>query len=306
MKAVSDDRTMERLEKLKAERNALVLAHNYQIPQIQDAADYVGDSLELSRQSAASDAEVIVFCGVDFMAETAKILAPEKTVLHPAPGAGCPLAQMIDVSDLRQAKEAHPDAAVVCYVNSSAAVKAESDVCCTSSNAVDVVNALEEDEVLFVPDKNLADWVSKQTSKRIIPWSGYCTPHNGVRPEEVTRAKELHPDAVVMVHPECRPEVVAMADVVTSTSGMLRYAAKSESREFIVGTEMGLLHGLQKQNPDKRFYLLSPALVCPNMKQIATLEMIVDCLERNEPQVDVPEPVRKRAYAAVERMLSIG
>ncbi|MCK9221990.1 MAG: quinolinate synthase NadA [Limnochordia bacterium] len=295
----------ERIVRLKKERNAIILAHNYQLPEIQDIADVTGDSLELARLASQNDADVIVFCGVDFMAETAAIVNPDKTVLLPAKDAGCPLAEMADAQSLVAKKKEYPDAAVVCYVNSSAEVKAESDICCTSANAVDVVNSLKEDRVLFVPDQNLASWVARHTEKEIIPWNGYCITHHRVRAEEVHRAKEAHPDAVVVVHPECPAEVVDLADEVASTTGILRYVKNSSAQKFIIGTEMGLLHRLMKENPGKVFFILSPGLVCPNMKKISSIQMVLDALESNAPQVRVDEEIRLKALAAVERMLAI-
>ncbi|MBI2914648.1 MAG: quinolinate synthase NadA, partial [Firmicutes bacterium] len=286
---------VDRLKELREARNAVILAHNYQLPQIQDAADYVGDSLGLSRQAAATGADVIVFCGVHFMAETASILCPDKTVLLPARNAGCPLAEKADVPELLEMKAKYPGARVVAYVNSSARVKAESDVCCTSGNAVKVVEAQEARQVIFLPDRNLAHWVSKQTSKEIIPWPGFCITHQRVGVEDVSRAREAHPEALVVVHPECRPEVVELADWVASTDGILRYCREKNALKFIIGTEMGLIHRLKKENPGKSFFLLSPGLVCPNMKKTSSLEMVVRALERMEPRITVPEDVRLRA-----------
>lgn len=297
---------VKEIQDLKKERNAIILAHNYQIPEIQDIADYVGDSLELSRKAAATTADIIVFCGVRFMAETATILAPDKIVLLPAPDADCPLAQTVDVPALRKMKERYPQATVVCYVNSSAAVKAESDICCTSSNAVNVVRSLNSKQILFIPDQNLANWVARQVpEKEIIPWQGFCITHHRVRPEELARVRQAQPDAVIMVHPECQPGIVEQADVVTSTAGMLKYARKSTTTKFIVGTEMGLLHRLQLENPNKEFFLLSPGLVCPNMKKIADLTMVKDTLQRMQPVIYVPADIRQRARASLEAMLKI-
>jgi len=295
----------ERIQQLKKERNALILAHNYQLPEIQDIADFTGDSLELARLARETDAEVIVFCGVDFMAETAAILNPDKTVLLPAKDAGCPLADMATADALIEKKKEYPDAAVVCYVNSTAEVKAESDICCTSANAVKVVNSLEQDRVLFVPDQNLASWVARHTDKEIIPWQGFCITHHRLRAEDVKRAREAHPDAIVVVHPECPPEVVDLADEVASTTGILKYVKNSSAQKFIIGTEMGLLHRLMKENPGKTFFILSPGLVCPNMKKISSIQMVLDALETNTHHVVVEEPLRSRALAAVERMLAL-
>ena len=290
--------------RLKRERNAVILAHNYQPGDVQDVADLRGDSLELSRAAAREEAEVIIFCGVDFMAETAAILSPEKRVVMPAAGASCPMASMITARDLRGFKEENPGAAVVCYVNSSAEVKAESDICCTSANGVEVVASLEEETVLFVPDRNLGRYVSRFTDKRIITWNGYCYVHDRYTPEDVSRARALHPEAEVLVHPECRPEVIDLADGVYSTSGMARRAEESPSREFIIGTEVGMNYRLKVENPGKEFYPLSEKAVCLDMKK-TTLERVRSALETLEPRVTVPEEVAGRARVAIERMLSI-
>lgn len=295
----------ERVLELKRRRGAVILAHLYQRPEIQDVGDFVGDSLGLSQQAAAADAEVIVFCGVHFMAESAAILSPEKTVVLPEPNAGCPMADMVAPEDLRAKKRELPGVPVVCYVNSSAAVKAESDVCCTSRNAVDVVQSVEGDTVIFVPDRNLGDYVGRSTDKRVIAWDGYCATHDRITPGEVRRAKDDHPHAVVMVHPECRPEVIDLADHVLSTSGMLRLAQESPAEEFIVGTERGILYQLSRQNPEKTFFVPSHAKqYCPNMKK-TTLRKLAWALERLEPRVTVAEEIRVRAARALERMLDV-
>lgn len=291
--------------KLKREHNAVILVHLYQRPEIQDLGDYVGDSLGLSQRAAASSADVIVFCGVHFMAESAAILSPHKTVLLPEPRAGCPMAEMVTAEDLKARKRELPGVPVVCYVNSSAAVKAESDVCCTSRNAVQIVDSIGGDTVLFVPDRNLAHYVGTKTNKKVIPWDGFCPTHDNLTPAEILRAKREHPEALVMVHPECRPEVVALADHVLSTSGMLRLARESDAREFIVGTEQGILYQLTGQNPEKVFHVPSAAKqYCPNMKK-TTLPKLAWALERLEPRVTVTEDVRVRAAKALERMLAL-
>ncbi len=295
----------KRIQQLKKERNAIILAHNYQRGDVQDVADFVGDSLGLSREAATHKADVIVFCGVDFMAESAAILSPEKTVLMPELNAQCPMAAMITPESLRLEKEKIPKAAVVCYVNTSAAVKAESDICCTSSNAIKVVNSLKEKEIIFVPDRNLAWYVAAHTDKKIIPWNGYCPTHHLILPGDILLEKEEHPRAEVLVHPECRPEVIEIADKVLSTEGMLRYAAQSSSSEFIIGTEVGLLHRLGKENPGKKFIPATRYAVCPNMK-MNTLGSIIRALERNEHVIKVPEDIRKRAKLALDRMLEVG
>ncbi|MBS3899984.1 MAG: quinolinate synthase NadA [Dethiobacter sp.] len=295
---------LERLRELKEQRNAIILAHNYQIGEVQDAADYVGDSFGLSRIAANTDADVIVFCGVHFMAEGAAILAPEKTVLLPEILAGCPMAEMITAEALRDKKKEYPEATVVAYVNTSAAVKAESDICVTSSNAVAVVNSLAAAEILFVPDMNLGSFVADRTDKRVILWEGYCITHHRVRAADVTQARERHPDALVVVHPECRPEVVKAADYAFSTGGILDFARNSREKKLIIGTEMGLIHRLQRENPEKEFYLLHQGLVCPNMKY-TNLEKVVTALEKMQPVITVSASVRERARQALERMLAV-
>jgi len=289
---------------LKRERNAVILAHNYQIPEVQDVADLVGDSLELSRAAAHLDAEVIVFCGVDFMAETAAILSPQKKVVLPEKGAWCPMAHMITPDQLKELKALYPEAAVVCYVNSTAEVKAESDICATSANGVQVVNSLPQKQVIFVPDRNLAAYVARNTEKQIIPWNGYCYVHDHFTPEEVRAARARHPQAEVLVHPECRPEVIDLADYVYSTAGMGRHARASKAREFIIGTEVGMLYRLKKENPGKEFYPLSEKAVCQNMKK-TTMEKVLRALQTLEPRVTVPEEVAARARRAIERMLVV-
>jgi quinolinate synthase len=296
--------TIEEISRLKREKNAVILAHNYQPGEIQEIADLVGDSLELSRAAAKLEAKIIVFCGVDFMAETAAILSPEKTVLQPARGASCPMAHMITPDQLRELKAIYPDAAVVCYVNSTAGVKAESDICCTSANGVQVVNSLDQKQVIFVPDKNLASYVSRFTDKEIIPWNGYCYVHDHFTREDVLAAKRLHPRAEILVHPECRPEVVDLADRVFSTAGMSKYAKSSQVEEFIIGTEVGMLYRLQKENSGKKFYPLSESAVCKDMKK-TDLGQVEKSLETLEPKVTVPKDIAQRARKAIERMLSI-
>ncbi|VVB68743.1 Quinolinate synthase A [uncultured archaeon] len=295
---------MEEILALKKERNAVILAHNYQIPEVQDIADLVGDSLELSRAAAHQDAEVIVFCGVDFMAETAAILSPQKKVVLPEKGAWCPMALMIAPDQLQELKANYPEAAVVCYVNSTAEVKAHSDICCTSANGVQVVNSLPQKQVIFVPDRNLAAYVARHTEKQIIPWNGYCYVHDYFTPEEVRAARARHPQAEVLVHPECRPEVIDLADYVYSTAGMGRHARASKAREFIIGTEVGMLYRLKKENPDKEFYPLSEKAVCQNMKK-TNLAKVLRALKTLEPQVTVPEDIASKARRAIERMLAV-
>ncbi|MDO8964267.1 MAG: quinolinate synthase NadA [Coriobacteriia bacterium] len=291
---------------LAAERRAVILAHNYQRAEVQDVADFVGDSLGLSRTASETDAEVIIFCGVHFMAETAKILAPTKTVVLPEEHAGCPMADMITGEKLAAWKAQYPGVPVVTYVNSTAEVKALTDVCCTSANAPAVVRSLGAPRVLFAPDRNLAAWVAEQVPEvEVIAWQGFCPTHERIKPEMLLAAIDAHPEAEVLAHPECRPEVLALADEVLSTSGMLRRAAESDATEFIVVTEEGLLHGLAKAAPGKRFYTLDPVPVCPNMK-LTTLEKVRAALETLEPRIEVPADVADAALASVERMIAIG
>jgi quinolinate synthase len=294
----------QEIRQLKEEQNAILLVHNYQLPEIQDIADCTGDSLELSRAAATMDGEVIVFCGVDFMAETAAILSPHKTVLLPAEDACCPMAQMITADELKLAKERQPDAAVVCYVNTTAEVKAESDICCTSSNAVKVVNAVEQDEIIFVPDRNLGRYAQRFTKKKVLPWEGFCIVHDRITPTQVQEARKAHPGAVVLVHPECRPAVIDCADHIASTSGIIKEVFSSKSQEFIIGTEVGILHRLKKECPGKRCYPLSEAAVCHNMKK-TDLAKVRDSLETLMPRITVPQDVADRARNAIERMLAI-
>ena len=294
----------EKIKTLLQKRRAILLAHNYQPPEIQDLADLCGDSLELSIQAARTGAEVIVFCGVHFMAETASILSPDKTVLLPRMDAGCPMADMIEPRALQARRDALPPMPVVTYVNSSAAVKALSTICCTSANAVEVVNSLDAEEILMTPDRNLARYTASRTRKKIHMWDGCCPIHDRLRPADVQNAKRKHPDAVFMAHPECRPEVLELADVVTSTSGMLRYPEKSESTAFIVGTEVGLLYPLQKAHPDRHFYPASADMLCPDMKKI-TLGDIAKSLEFMDGQVKVPEKTSVPARKAVQRMIDL-
>jgi quinolinate synthase len=294
----------EQILKLKKEKNAVILSHNYQRGEVQDIADFVGDSLELSQKAARTDADVIVFCGVHFMAETASILNPHKTVLLPDANAGCPMANMITAEQLRQKKKELPHATVVTYINSTAEVKAESDYCCTSANGVKVVQSIDNEEILFVPDQYLGDFIARRTGKKMTLWPGYCPTHVKILPEDIIQRKKEHPKAKVVVHPECRPDVIALADEALSTSGMIRYAAREDVSELIVGTEVEILHRLNKENPGKKFFPASKKAVCPNMKKI-TLEKILDALETMTPEVTVPEEIRVKARAAVDRMLAI-
>ncbi len=296
----------EEIRSLAAGCDAVVLAHNYQNPEVQDVADYVGDSLGLSRRAAATDASVIVFAGVRFMAETAKILSPDKLVLMPEPDAGCPMADMLTGDQLAEWREEYPGASVVTYVNSSAEAKALSDVCCTSANAVEVVRSLGSKRVLFGPDRNLAAWVAAQLPRvEIVAWDGWCPAHDEVTPDQVLEAIERHSDAEILVHPECRPEVTVLADAVLSTSQMLRHAASSAAEEIIVVTEVGLLHGLAKAAPSKRFVHVIPAMLCRDMK-ITTIEKVRDSLTSLKTPMDVEPEVASAALGAVERMIALG
>ncbi|PIP21274.1 MAG: quinolinate synthase [Candidatus Omnitrophica bacterium CG23_combo_of_CG06-09_8_20_14_all_40_11] len=295
----------KKISELKKKRNAIILAHNYQLPEVQDVADFHGDSLELSRMAAKTEASVLVFCGVHFMAETASILCPQKLVIMPDLFAGCPMANMITADQLKKLKKEHPKAVVVGYVNTSAEVKAELDICCTSTNAVAVVNALEDrEEIIFVPDKYLADYVAKQTRRKIISWNGFCPTHVKILPEDIKREKKFHPFAKVMVHPECLPAVVAMADAVLSTSKMCKFAKETDAKEMIIGTEVGLIHRLKIDNPAKEFYPASERTVCPNMKR-TTQEKILWALEELKEEVRVSDEIRTRAKKAIDRMLQI-
>ncbi len=297
---------IEKIEKLKKKRNAVILVHNYQIGEVQAIGDYLGDSLGLSRKAAATDADIIVFCGVHFMAETASILAPDKAVLIPDPEAGCPMADMITADQLRAVKEEHPGAVVVAYVNSTAAVKAETNICCTSANAAAVVASIpSEKDIIFVPDQFLGSFVVRETGRQLILYPGYCPVHRKLLPGAVLRQKEIHPEAVVMVHPECTPEVIELADEVLSTSGMERLAASSEKNEFIVGTEADMVTRLKRSNPDKVFYPADNRVVCPNMKKI-TLEKVLWSLEEKKFEVRVPDEIRKKAKRSVDAMVAIG
>jgi len=294
------------IRKRRQDLNAVIMAHFYQPPEIQDIADMVGDSLQLARDASKASADVIVICGVSFMAESAKIMNPDKLIVTPDPAAGCPMAEMITGAQLKEWKASRPGAQVVCYVNTSAEVKAESDICCTSSNAVDVVNSLPKDApILFVPDKNLAHFVSAKTGRDIEAWPGYCPIHHQVTAEQVLAQKALYPDALVIVHPECPPEVVALADVAVSTGGMLKYVEQSPAQEFIIGTEAGLLHQMYKRFPDREFHIVRQDFLCPNMK-LNSLEKLHRVLETLEPPIEVPEDIRVRAYQSLERMLAIG
>ncbi|PYG85035.1 quinolinate synthetase [Ruminiclostridium sufflavum DSM 19573] len=293
------------IKKMKIEQNAVIVAHSYQADEVQEIADVVGDSFALSQFCASNTADTIVFCGVHFMAESAKILSPEKTVLLPEINAGCPMADMVTAEDLREAKKKYPEAAVVCYINSSAEVKAECDVCCTSSNALAVIKSINKKDILFVPDQNLGSYVAKMVpEKNIILWEGYCITHHKIKAEEVLKMKEMHPDAILLVHPECKPEVALIADFVGSTKQIIDYAKNSEQCKFIIGTEMGVLYQLKKDSPDKTFYLMSNGLICPNMKK-TSLKSVHDALAYKRYEINLGSDIINRASHCLNKMLEV-
>jgi quinolinate synthase len=299
------NKLLDNIERLKQQHNAIILAHNYQPGEIQDIADFSGDSLGLSIKAAQTEADVIVFCGVQFMAETAAILSPQKTVLLPDKSAGCPMADMITAEQLRKLKQEHPDALVVCYVNSTAEVKAESDYCCTSANAVELVNSLPKDrQILFVPDQHLGKFVADRTGRDIVLWPGYCRSHIMITEDDIKTAKTKYPDAIVMAHPECSEPVKELSDELLSTGQMLKFAAESTAKQFIIATETGIIHTLKKQNPEAEFIPASNRAVCPNMKKI-TLEKIIWALEDMQYKISVPEPIREKAKIALDKMVEI-
>jgi len=302
MKKNTDAELIEKILRLKEEKDAVILAHNYQRGEVQDIADFVGDSLGLSRKAEKLSCKMIVFCGVRFMAETAKILSFDKVVLLPRKEAGCPMADMITKEELKKIKAEYPEAKVVSYVNTTAEVKAESDVCCTSSNALKVVQNIDAERIIFVPDRNLADYVSRFTKKEIIPYNGYCYVHDRIRAEDIKKAKEAHPDAVVLVHPECRAEVIKLADEVTSTGAMTIFPKKSKGKKFIIGTEEGLIYRLKKENPEKKFFTAGPALMCHNMK-LTGLEDVYLSLKEEKYKIEIEDAVQRKAKKALEQML---
>jgi quinolinate synthase len=296
---------ISKIERIKKDRDAIILAHNYQIPEVQDIADLVGDSLDLSRRASLTQAEVIVFCGVSFMAETAHILNPQKKVLLPDLEAGCPLADMITKEQLLEKKNEYPEAVVVCYVNTSAEIKAYSDICCTSANAIKVVNSIPlEKEIIFIPDRCLGNYTQINTKRKLILWNGICPTHLRFLKEDIQKLKEEHPEAEVLVHPECEREVIQIADHAFSTNGMINYVKKSPKKKFIIGTEVGIIYRLKKENPDKIFIPANPEAICPNMK-LTNLEKILFSLENMENIIEVPEEIRIRAKRAVDKMLKM-
>ncbi len=296
---------VQEIQTLKTVRRAVILAHNYTLPEVQDVADFVGDSLELSRRAAECHAPVIVFCGVRFMAETAKILAPESIVLHPAPHAGCPMADMADSAAVTAYRREHPDTLIVAYVNTTAATKTAVDLCCTFGNAEKLVAGLPENQkIMFLPDANLGSNIAKKLGRKMELWPGFCPTHNRIAPERILKAKEQHPDAVVLVHPECRPDVVALADHALSTGGMLAFVHSAPEKEFIIATESGIIHRMKKENPLKRFHALEPDVICPNMKKI-TLEDVLFALQDLEPRIELDDETIRRARRPIDRMLEV-
>ena len=295
---------IDKINKLKKEKNAVILAHFYQPDEIQKVADFVGDSLDLSRKAADCDADIIIFCGVHFMAGSAKILSPGKTVMIPEINAGCPMADMVTAEDIKALRKEHPNAAVVAYVNSSVEVKAECDICCTSSNAIKIVNSLPNDEIIFVPDKNLGSFVARFTDKKVIFFSGYCPVHNRIKMDDIKKAREAHPGVEILVHPECPAEVVAAADFAGSTAQIIDYASSSDKSEFVIGTEHGVLYPLEKKNPDKKFYMLAENFTCRDMKK-TELSDVLECLETGKNEIEIDEEIRKKAESSLVRMLEI-
>ena len=298
-------KTVEKIEKLKKQHNAIILAHNYQLPEIQDIADLLGDSLDLSKKATKTDAENIIFCGVGFMAESAKILNPEKNVIIPDINARCPMAAMVNPEKLIKLKQKHPDAEVVAYINTTAEVKALSDICCTSSNGVRVVKSLSSKKIIFIPDQNLGNYVKKQVDdKEIIIWPGFCATHQNIRKTDIIKLKKEHPNAEILVHPECRMEVIDISDYAFSTNGMVNHVKKSDKKEFIIGTEKELCYRLKKENPNKNFYPVKSA-ICPNMKKI-TLDKVLKSLENLEPKIILSDEIMEKAYKPLKRMMDVG
>jgi len=305
MDTLSQQALRERILELKKEKNAVIVAHNYQIDEVQEIADVIGDSLALSQYCASSPHELIVFCGVHFMAESAKNLSPNKTVLLPEIHAGCPMADMVTAQDVKKMKQDHHNAAVVCYINTSADVKAECDICCTSSNAVKVIQSLKEEEIVFVPDKNLGSYIAKKVpEKKMILWDGSCGTHHRVTSDDVRKVKAAHPDALILAHPECKPEVLELADFVGSTKQIIHFATAAGEQKFIIGTEMGVLYRLKRDNPEKTFYLLSQGLICPNMKK-TKLTSVYTALQEMKYAIELDNEVLTKARGCLDRMLKV-
>jgi quinolinate synthase len=300
-----NNETQNRIKQLKNQHNTIILAHNYQLPEIQDIADFLGDSLDLAKKATKTDAENIIFCGVDFMAESAKILNPDKNVIIPDIDATCPMAHMVDAKGLKKLKEQHPDAEVVAYINTTAETKTLADICCTSANGTKIVKSVSSKKVIFVPDKNLGAYIQRLVpEKEMILWPGLCATHHRIRKEDIIKLKKEHPKAEVLVHPECRLEVIDIADHALSTNGMVNHAKQSDCKEFIIGTEKELCYRLKKENPDKEFYPIKSA-ICPNMKKI-TLEKVLNSLETLEPKIILSEEIMKKAKIPLQKMMDIG
>jgi len=298
-------RNIEKINKLRKENNAIILAHNYQLPEIQDIADFLGDSLDLAMRATKTDAENIIFCGVDFMAQSAKILNPDKTVIHPDIEAKCPMANMVNFNELKRLKNDNKSADVVSYINTTADTKAISDICCTSSNGRKVVKSLSSKKIIFVPDKNLGAYIQRFVKdKELIIWPGMCPTHHNIRKEEILKIKRKHPESQILVHPECRPEVIDISDFALSTNGMVNHVKKTDIKEFIIGTEKELCYRLKNENPDKKFYALKTA-ICPDMKKI-TFEKVLNSLETLEPKIELPEEIMNKAKKPLQRMMNIG
>jgi quinolinate synthase len=298
-------KSIDKIDELKKKNNLIILAHNYQLPEIQDIADYLGDSLDLAKKATKTDAENIIFCGVDFMAQSAKILNPEKNVIHPDIEAECPMANTVNIKQLLNLKKDNPDAEVVSYINTTAETKAISDICCTSANGTEVVKSLSSKKIIFVPDKNLGAYIQRNVKdKELIIWPGVCPTHHRIRKEEILKLKKMHPNAEILVHPECRPEVIDISDYALSTNGMLNHAKKSNKNEFIIGTEKELCYRLKNEISNKKFYEIKSA-ICPNMKKI-TFEKVLNSLETLEPKIEVPNELIKKAKIPLQKMMDIG
>jgi quinolinate synthase len=296
---------IKKISQLKKKNNAIILAHNYQAPEIQDISDFIGDSLDLSMKATKTDAENIIFCGVDFMAQSAKILNPEKNVIHPDPDAQCPMANMVNPKDLIKLKNMHPDAEVVSYINTTAEIKAMSDICCTSANSVKIIKNSPSKKIIFIPDKNLGEYVKRFVKdKELILWPGICPTHNNILKEEILKLKKAHPSAQILVHPECRPEIIDLSDFALSTNGMVKHVKEIDVKEFIIGTEKELCYRLKKENPEKIFHPIKSA-VCPNMKKI-TFEKVLNSLENLEPRVELSDEIIKKAKIPLQKMMKAG
>jgi quinolinate synthase len=295
----------DKILELKKKKNAVILVHNYQIGEVQDIADLLGDSLDLSKRAQSTTADIIVFCGVHFMAEIAKILSPDKMVLLPDANAGCPLADMASPEELKKLKASHPDAVVVAYVNTSAQIKAQADICCTSANAINVISQIEKGkEIIFVPDQWLGAYAAKKTKRELIFWPGFCPTHMKITPEVIVEKKKKYPEACVILHPECREDSLELADEIFGTGGMLKCVKESSKKEFIIGTELGIIYRLKKENPEKEFYPAAELAICPNMK-LTTLEKVLWSLEEEVHEIQIHKEIAQKASVAIEKMLAI-